>query len=207
MAEKIDISDLKLVAFSDKGAKPFTESLADPECKLGLGSVAAYSAAFSVALMLKAVRCCPSDDPEILSAEAQFEKLRSYFVFLIDEENKAKLPLEKRLKNGAPDNEIEAGYSTACIILTEILYTSLQMTELMESVSDKVCSCSAQLCAAAVFNARNAMDCVRLQLARYSVCMKDEVTAHTTRREPEIAIAGADERLNALAAKFESMIK
>lgn len=207
MAEKIDISDLKLVAFSDKGAKPFTEALADPESKLGLGSTASYIAAQSASLMLKAVRCCKPDDPELLSAEAQLEKLRTYFVYLIDEENKAKLPLEKRLKNGAPENEIEAGYSTACIILTEILYTSLQMTELLDSVSDKICSCSAHLCAAAVLCARNAMDCVRLQLARYSVCMKDEVTAHTTRREPEIAIAEANDRLNALIAKFEGMIK
>lgn len=206
MAEKIDIADLKQISFSDKNAKLFTEALADPKSKLGLGSVAAYSAAFSASLALKALRCCPSDDADVKHADEQLEKLRTYFVFLIDEENKAKLPLEKRLSGNAPEEEIEAGYRTACIILDEVIYTTVQMLDLIESISDKICSCSAYLASASVFHARNAMESARLLLASYSSKMAEPVYAHTTRREPEIAIEGVAEKMNALIAKFEAKI-
>lgn len=207
MAEKIDISELKQVSFSDKGAKLFTEALADPASKLGLGSAGAYAAAQGAALALKALRCCPSDDAAVLSAIADIEKLRGYFVFLIDEENKAKLPLEKRLGTDAPREEIEAGYRTACMIQSEILYTCIRMVEVIESVSDKVCSCSAYLCAAALVYVKTALHSARLMLAKNAAGMTDEVSAHTTRREPEIAIEGISDKLTALSAKFEAAIK
>ena len=206
MAEKIDISELKQVSFSDKGAKPFTEALADPASKLSLGSVGAYAAADAAALALKAVRCCPSDEPVMKTAAADLEKLRGYFVFLIDEENKAKLPLEKRLNTGAPEQEIEAGYRTACMIQSEILYTSIRMIDVIGSVADMICPCSAHLCAAALIYLKTSLDSARLMLAHLAAGMKDEVSAHTTRREPEIAIAGVADRLSALTAKFEAAI-
>lgn len=206
MAERIDISDLKQISYSDKDAKLFTAALADPKSKLGLGSLAAYVAADSSALALKALRCCPSDDPAVKSADEQLEKLRTYFVYLIDEENKAKLPLEKRLNTDAPEQELEAAYHTACIILSEILYTSIQMVELIDSVSDKICSCSAYLASASLFYAKTAMESARLLLASYSVKMTDAVSAHTTRREPEIAIEGVSSKLDELIKKFESKI-
>lgn len=207
MAERIDISELKQVSFSDKGAKLFTEALGDPATKLGLGSAGAYSAAMGAALALRAVRCCPSDDPAMQSAEADLRKLREYFVFLIDEENKAKLPLEKRLNTDAPKEEIEAGYRTACMIQSEILYTCIRMVDVIESVSDKVCSCSAYLCAASLIYTKTALDSARLMLAKNAAGMTDEVSAHTTRREPEIAIEGVSDKLNGLIAKFEAAIK
>ena len=207
MAEKIDIADLKQTSFSDKNAKLFTEALADPESKLGLGSTAAYSAAVAAALMLRAVRCCAPDDPALKKAEADIDKLRTYFVHLIDEENKAKLPLEKRVgKADVPENELEAAYRTACIIDDEILYSTITLIEVFAAVSDKLCSCMAAQCSAALFYAKTAMESVRLQLAVYASKMKDEVTAHTTRREPEIAIAGVEEKISSLIKSFEAKI-
>ena len=207
MAEKIDISELRQVTFSDKNAKAFTEALADPKSKLGVGSVSAFSSAEAAALMLRAVRCCPSDDPAMIKADADLEKLRGYFVHLIDEENKAKLPLEKRIgKDDVPEIELEAAYKTACIIVTEVLYSTITLIEVFDGVADKLCSCCAASSAAALFLARSSMEGCRLLLAGYASEMKDEVSAHTTRREPELAIEGISDKLNALINRLEAKI-
>lgn len=207
MAEKIDISELKQISFNNKSVKAYTAAMADPESKLGLGSAAAEAAAQAAALALKAVKKTASEDADLKKAEDGFAKLREYFVHLIDEENKAKLPLEKRLVTGAPENEIEAGYLTACMIVNEVLYSTTDLIGLLDSVADKLCPCTAHLCAGAMYFAKTAMECARLLLAFYSTKMKDEVGAHTTRREPEIAMEGISEKYNALLAKFEGLIK
>lgn len=207
MAQKIDISDLKVEFFADKTVKNFTLSVADPESKFGLGNMAAEAAANAAALALRAVRKTASEDEAMKKAEGDLETLRNYFVHLLDEENKARLPLEKRLNSGAPAHEIEGGYRTACIIVDEILYSAIRLIEVIGSVSDKVCPCTAELCAAAVYYAKLAMECTRLQLAVYSTKMSEEVYARTTRREPEIAIEGISELANGLIKKFEEMIK
>ena len=207
MAQKIDISDLKVEFFADKTVKNFTLSVADPESKLGLGNMAAEAAAHASALALRAVRKTASEDEAMKRAESDLETLRTYFVHLLDEENKARMPLEKRLAAGGPENEIEGGYRTACVIVDEILYSAIRMIEIVNEISDKVCPCTASLCAAAIYYAKLAMECVRLQLAVYSTKMNEEVYARTTRREPEIAIEGVSELANGLIKKFEDMIK
>lgn len=206
MAEKINVTDLKQVSFNDKSVKAYTLAMADPESKLGLGSAAAEAAAQAAALMLKAIRKTASEDADMLHAQQGFEKLREYFVHLIDEENKAKLPLEKRLISGAPAAEIMAGYHTACLIAEEVLYSTIDLVDLLYSVADKLCPCTAHLCAGSLQFARTAMECVRLLLREYSTKMDEEVTARTTRREPEIAIEGISERLASLGKKFEDIM-
>ncbi len=207
MAQTVNISDIKIDCFADKTVKHYTEAIADPAAKLGLGNVAASTAAESAALALRAVRKTASEDAAMQKAEADLEKLRAYFVHLLDEESKARLPLEKRLREKAPENEIEAGYRTACMILDEILYTAISLVELINSIADKVCPCTAHLCSAAVFSAKNAMELARLQLADYSTKMIEEVYARTTRREPEIAIEGISKLENELIANLEAKIK
>ena len=207
MAEKINIADLKVEFFADKTVKKISQSIADPESKLGLGSLAAESAAESAALVLRAVRMTASDDAAMKKAETDLETLRGYFIHLLDEENKAKLPLEKRLEASAAENEIEAGYRTACMIPDEVLYSTISLIDVIDGISDKLCPCTAYLCAAAINYAKLAMNTVRLLLAEYSTKMIEEVYAHTTRREPEIAIEGIAGKADGLIEKFEAMIK
>ena len=207
MAQKIDISDLKVEFFADKTVKNFTLSVADPASKFGLGNMAAEAAANAAALALRAVRKTASEDEAMKKAEGDIETLRNYFVHLLDEENKARLPLEKRLDSGAPAHEIEGGYRTACIIVDEVLYSAIRLVETLNGIADKVCPCTAELCSASVYFAKVAMECTRLQLAVYSTKMNEEVYARTTRREPEIAIEGISELANGLIKKFEDMIK
>lgn len=207
MAERVNISDLKFESYSDKPLKVFSEMIADPDNKLGLGSMAAEAAGNAAALALFAVRKTASEDADMVKAEKDLETMRAYFVHLIDEENKAKAPLEKRLKNNAPEDEVEAGVRTACAIVDEVIYSTINVIEILNAVSDKICPCVSHIAAASLFAARNAMDTARVQLAWRSTQMMEEVYARTTRREPEIATEGINPTIEKLLNKFEANIK
>ena len=207
MAEKINIEDLMLETYADKSLKAYSELVAKPDSMFGLGSAAAEAAANAAAMALKAVRLSGSDAPEAVHAEKELETLRTYFLHLLDEENKAKKPLDKRLAANAGDSEIEAAYRTACCIIDEVFYMSVRTVETLGSVADKICPCAAHFASAAVHFAKCAMDSVRIQKAVYSTKMNEPVFARTTRREPEIAIESNAELFDGLIAKFEGMIK
>lgn len=207
MAEKINVTALKAELYSQKSVSVCNQLLADKKSPFGIGSAAAEAAATSAAMVLLALGGSDESDPEVKKAATDAETLRTYFLRLIDEEIKCKAPLEKRLVNGAPAEEIEGGYRTACVIIDEILYTCIMLAELLDRVSDKISPSAADTAAASVYFAKTAMHTVRLMKAYYSTKMNEEIFARTTRREPELAIEGSEELMNGLIAKFEAMIK
>lgn len=205
MAEKINIEDLMVESYSDKTLKSYSGMIADPKSVFGLGSAAAASSMSAASMALRALRMTASEDADMLHAEQDMEKLRVYFLHLVDEENKAKKPLEKLLKQeNADDAELEAAYRTACCIIDEIFYMSIRIVETLEPVADKLCPCAAHFASAAVHFAKCGMDAVRIQKAVYAGKMNEPVFAHTTKREPEIAIENNAELFDRLIKKFES---
>lgn len=202
MAEKLDISELKQVLFAGKSVKSFNKELADPSSKLGIGSAAAEAGATSAAMMVLAIGKTGSDDPALEKAKKDLETMREYFIHLIDEENKAKMPLEKRLEADAPENEIEGGYRTACTIVDDIIYDVIKVVDILDSIADKLCPCTAAICSSAIFFARTAIETCRVQLAFYSTKMNEEVYARTTKRGPEIALEGVLPTMEKLLNKF-----
>lgn len=207
MAEKIDVTRLKAVLFSEKPVSVCNKALSEKDAEYGLGSAAAEAAANATALALLAVNCSDLSDPALAKAAADLETLRTYFLRLIDEEVKCKEPLEKRLGSGAPAAEIEGGYRTACVIIDEVLYSSVMMLEQLDRVADKISPEGAPAAAAAVYYVKTAMHSVRLLKAYYSTKMNEEVFARTTRREPELAIEQNEAFLNGLAEKFEALLR
>lgn len=208
MAEKINIEDLMTETYSDKTIRAYSEKIADTGSVFGLGSAAAECSATAAALALRALRVTASNDADMLHAEQDLEKLRVYFLHLIDEENKAKKPLEKLLRQpDADESELEGAYRTACCIIDETFYMSIRIAETLEPIADRLSPESAHFASAALHFAKCAMDTVRIQKAVYSTKMNEPVFAHTTRREPEIAIENNAELFASLIAKFESEIK
>ena len=206
MAEKINVGAIKQFAFSGKTVKDFSIELASAESRLGTGSVAALIGGMAASSLLLAVRKTGSEDMKKTADE--LELLRKYFIFLVDEEVKAKEPLESRLKNGTADEaEIEGGYRTACVILSEQLYTLQKLVDLAGSVSDGICPCAAVEAAAAMYYIRASLESIRLQLTFYSTKMNEPVYARTTRREPEIVIEENAGRISSLIEKFEALLK
>ncbi len=208
MAEKINIDDLMIESYSDKTVKKYSELEADEKSVFGLGSAAADSSVNAASLALRALRVTASEDEDMLHAQQDLEKLRVYFLHLMDEENKAKKPLEKMLAEGnAADNELEGAYRTACCIIDEIFYMSVRVAETLEPVADKISADAAHYAAAAMQFLKCTMQTVRIQKAVYSTKMSEPVFAHTTRREPEIAIENNAELFDGIIAKLEGKIK
>ncbi len=208
MAEKINIGDLMVESYSDKILKDYSAMIADPKSVFGLGSAAAGSSMCAASMALRALRLTVSEDADVLHAEQDTEKLRVYFLHLIDEENKAKKPLEKLLAQENPDEaELEAAYRTACCIIDEVFYMSIRLVEVLAPVAAKLSAEAAPFASAAVHFAKCAMDAVRIQKAVYSTKMNEPVFAHTTKREPEIAIENNKELFDGLVSELEAMIK
>ena len=194
-------------SYSDKTLKAYSVMMADPKDVFGLGSAAAGSSMCAASMALRAIRVTASEDAVMLHAEQDMEKLRVYFLHLIDEENKAKKPLEKLLKQeNADDTELEAAYRTACCIIDEIFYMSIRIVETLAPVADKLSPAGVPFASAAVHFARCGMDSVRILKAVYSTKMNEPVFAHTTKREPEIAIENNKELFDGLIARLESEI-
>lgn len=207
MAEKINIGDLLIESYSDRTLKAYSGMMADEKSLFGLGSAAAESSMCAASLALRALNMSASEDEAMLHAKRDMDKLRDYFLHLIDEENKAKKPLEKMLEEGnAADNELEGAYRTACCIIDEVFYMSIRIAETLEPVADMIPAEAAHFASAALGFAKCTMDTVRIQKAVYSTKMNEPVFAHTTRREPEIAIENSAELFDGLRAKFEAKI-
>ena len=206
MAEKINVGAIKQFAFSGRTVKDFSIELASKESKLETGSAAALIGGMAASSLLLAVKKTGSE--ELAKAAEDLELLRKYFIFLIDEEVKAKEPLESRLRQGVTDEaEIEGGYRTACIILSEQLYNLTTLIDIAEAVSGKLCPCAAVESSAAMYYVKAALESIRLQLTFYSTKMNEPVYARTTRREPEIVIENNAARIAALIEKFEAPLK
>lgn len=204
MSEKINIEDLKVETYADKSVKAYTELIAKTDDTFGLGSAAAEAGASAAALALRAVKLSGSESEKAAHAEKELETLRTYFLHMMDEENKAKKPLEKRVgADEVPGEELEAAYRTACCIIDEVFYMSIRTVENLNSVADEIVPSAAHFASAAIHFAKCAMDTVRIQKAVYSTKMNEPVFARTTRREPEIAIENNAELFSSLISKFE----
>ena len=94
----------------------------------------------------------------------------------------------------------------ACCIIDEIFYMSIRIVETLEPIADKLAPAGAPFASAAVHFARCGMDSVRILKAVYSTKMNEPVFAHTTKREPEIAIENNKELFDGLIARLESEI-
>ena len=89
-------------SYSDKTLKAYSVMMADPKDVFGLGSAAAGSSMCAASMALRAIRVTASEDADMLHAEQDMEKLRVYFLHLIDEENKAKSRLKSCLSRKTP---------------------------------------------------------------------------------------------------------
>lgn len=83
---------------------------------------------------------------------------------------------------------------------------SIRIAETLEPIADKISAAAAPFASAAVHFAECGMDSVRILKAVYSTKMNEPVFAHTTKREPEIAIENNKELFDGLIAKFEAKI-
>jgi len=213
MAEKISIGDIKstlnekMTPFVKSTVEDYAAELSSAQSKLGAGSTSALVGALAASSALYALNKTGFEDAELKATADKLEELKKYFLFMIDEEIKARMPLDKRLADGdAPAHELDAAWRTACCIVSEQLYTLAKLVELIGRVADRLCPCAAADAAIAVIYAKTAMESARVQLKAISAHIIDPVYSRTTLREPEICIEENAKLFADVLARLEGRI-
>lgn len=179
---------LTIEIYKEKNASDLTAAIAAPECKANGGSAAAYTAALGCALLERVARICAGADntnERLAYLVRNSEILRTYMVHLIDEDVKAKGPINRARKEGG-EREIEASIQTASCIDAEIVN---MMKNALEFALELSACCpaedrhflleSAELCMASCRAAQSA-------LFAYADLSTDETYRFVTHRENEI---------------------
>lgn len=186
--------------FRKKDPDELTAALADPGGKLDVGSAAALSAADACAMALRAARVVEEErgsSERLAYILRNLDKLRSYFVYLIDEDVKGRSIMRRAVKDGDPQ-KIEAARQPASAISDEIICQMINVMDLIEELSDSLSPKSAVCLGSAVELAMSSIYSARLFVLSIARESSDETYSYVVRRENEI-------RLDALLPKAEKL--
>lgn len=199
---------LKIEIFKKKNAEDFTAALADPKCRMETGSGAAMTAAVSAALLHRAAALTAEAFPGHERAdylERNTEILRKYMVHLIDEDVKARGPLNRALKEGG-EREIEAARQPAVAICGEIVNMMNQSIALAEELVSLCPKSAVHYVGESVELALAAVKAARLYIVDLSDYCSDETYRFIIRRENEITLEQCQKTAEAVLKKVEQAI-
>ena len=190
--------------FRKKEPEELTAALADPAGKLDIGSAAALCAADGCAMALRAARITAAsvESERVAYIVRNLDKLRSYFVYLIDEDVKGRNIMKRAIKEG-DEQKVEAARQPAAAISDEVICQAINVIDLLDELAQLApSSCAtylgsaAELLLAGIRSARLAV----LQLAAGS---SDETYRYIVRRENEIRLDELREKIARLRAFAE----
>lgn len=198
--------------FADKNLKDFNRGVSFSENQPECGSIAALCGSLASSLGIASLSFseeCNSSSSETSCSGylTNLETLRTYFLFLVDEDIKSRVPLDKSRSTDLsdPDNfdRYQASLRMACSIPTEIMYKTLECVDLLCKISE-ICApsvlpsigCSLLICSAVLKSTR----LICLSNAR---SMRDRIYAKTVSREFEINFDSVQPRIDSVLSKIE----
>mgnify|MGYP000479037598 CR=1 FL=1 len=162
----------------------------------GLSGVAA--AAWGVA-----VRALRSDDASLQKTAEELRQMTDYMVFQIDEELRAREPLDRRrVEENVTRTDLDSALRVASDIPNEIVYIMCRCIELMKEVVDKGDDLTACSALAAVHLSMAAIRCMQAELLSYAKIMDDDVFGYTIVREAELNLADHQELVDGLVEEL-----
>ena len=192
--------------YRKKDADELTKALADAEGKLLPGSAAALSAADGCAMALRAAKLSEGLDPERKDYLLRnLEKLRSYMVYLIDEDVKGGNILRRAVREGAPQ-KIDAARHPACSISDEIINQVCNLFQLLDELSAVCTAETAPWLGGAAHMAMAALQSARLFVVHMSSLSTDETFRFITRRENEITLENLRPVADRVLARVEEAL-
>ena len=203
MAEGIKIEIFKL-----KNADELTKSLADPESRMETGGAAAMTAALSASLLERAAAVTAKAQPENERADyilRNAEILRTYMVYLIDEDVKCRHPLRRALKEGG-EREIEAARQPAIAICGEIINMMNQSLELAVELTGLCPNADMHYVGESAELALAAVKAARMYIVDLSDYCSDDTYRFVIRRENEITLEQCTKTAEAVLARVEQSI-
>lgn len=187
--------------FRKKDPEELTAILADPAGKLDIGSAAALSGAESCAMALRGAKIAAEgrgEDERMSYILRNLEKLRAYFVYLIDEDVKGRSIMKRALKEG-DSRKIDAARQPAAAISDEVICELIHVVELVEELIAFAPKESAIYLGSAVELALSSMRSARLFAVHMANGSSDETYAFIVRRENEL-------RMEELRPKAEKIL-
>ena len=200
MANKIIID-----IFKEKKAEDFTAALASPKSKAGSGSAAAYMAAMGNALIERvAISGLAKDEgnERLDYIVRNAEILRSYMVHLIDEDIKAKGPINRARKEGGA-REIEASIQTATCIEAEIVNMAKPSLEFINELCDLCPEEDKHFLTEAAEFIMASCRAAQSVIFSYAALSSDDTYRYVTKRENEIFLAEREALLAGIASKLK----
>ena len=195
--------------FRKKEPEELTAALADPGEKLELGSAAALCAADGCARALRAARIAAekSGGSERLDYIVRnLDKLRSYFVYLIDEDVKGRNIMRRAMKEGDPQ-KVEAARQPASAISDEVICQCINVIELLDELLPLAPKESAACLGGAVELLTGAIRSARLSVLSLSCGSSDETYRYIVRRENEIRLEELKPKTERLLAFAEEQLR
>ena len=174
--------------FRKKDPEELTAALAEPTGKLDIGSAAALSGAESCALALRGARIAAQQtemNDRLNYILRNLEKLRSYLVYLIDEDVKGRNIMKRAIKEGDPQ-KIDAARQPAAAISDEVICQMMNVVDLVEELIVFAPKESAVYLADAVELALSTFRCARNYAVSLADGSSDETYSFVVRRENEI---------------------
>ena len=187
--------------FRKKDPEELTAILADPAGKLDIGSAAALSGAESCALALRGARIAAQQtdiNDRLDYILRNLEKLRSYLVYLIDEDIKGRNIMKRALKEGDPQ-KIDAARQPAAAISDEVICQMINVVDLVDELTAFAPKESAVYLADAAELALSTFRSARNFAVSMANGSSDETYSFIVRRENEI-------RMETLRPKAEKIL-
>lgn len=199
MGEKLVIE-----IYRQKEPEELTKLLSDPDSRLEIGSGAALVAADACAMGLRAAKLAAghiSGNERLEYFLRNLEKLRSYMVYLIDEDVKCRALLRRAEKEGDAQ-KIDASRQPACCICEEIINQMGNLLELLNELAD-IDTQGAMYIASAVHMSMAAMQSAMAFVLDMSSKSSDDTYVFVTRRENELTL----ERCSSLSREILAKVK
>ena len=180
--------------FGAMPVKDYVAAVADPDGLPQAGSVGAVVSALAAAMGSLAVRALRSDDASLQKTAEELRQMTDYMVFQIDEELRAREPLDRRrVEENVTRTDLDSALRVASDIPNEIVYIMCRCIELMKEVVDKGDDLTACSALAAVHLSMAAIRCMQAELLSYAKIMDDDVFGYTIVREAELNLADHQE--------------
>ena len=199
---------LKIEIFRMKNAEEFTLALSDPKSRMETGSGSAMTAAVSCALLHRAAAVAAEADPENERADylsRNTEIIRKYMVHLIDEDVKARGPLNRAFREGG-NREIDAARQPAVAICGEIINMMNQSIEFAKELTGFCPKEAMHYVGESVELALAAVKSARMFIVDLSDYCADDTYRFVIRRENEIALEQCEKNAEAVRAAVEKAI-
>lgn len=189
--------------FGAMPVKDYIAAVADPDGLPQAGSVGAVVSALAAAMGSLAVRALRSDDEALKKTAEELRQMTDYMVFQIDEELRARGPLDRRrVEENVTRTDLDSALRVASDIPNEIVYIMCRCIELMKEVVDKGDDLTACSALAAVHLSVAAIRCMQAELLSYAKIMDDDVFGYTIVREAELNLADHQELVDGLVEEL-----